>query len=106
MGSEMCIRDRAVVAFPLLWMRALGFARRQQDVDPRARGKVLAAIGASVVILAVGILGIQSFRDDAVDGIYANLDQRLVAATGATRYPRKPRNGSGRLIGRAQPGAP
>src|SRR5688500_5061591 len=76
----------AVVVFPLLWLRALRFADAHRDDVPRARLTVLGAIVASVLLLAVGVGGVLAFRASSMAGIYANLDDRLVLATGEGAY--------------------
>lgn len=76
----------ATILVPLLWMRALGMARDRADDDPRARAKVLAAIGASIAIALVGTSILLGFLASAQAGMYDSLDGRLAQATGETEY--------------------
>lgn len=76
----------ATILFPLLWLKALGLARKHADADPRARAKVVAALAASVVIGAGGFLAIFGFLAGAEAGLYRSLDARLASATGESEY--------------------
>jgi hypothetical protein len=76
----------ATILFPLLWMQALAFARRNAEADPRARAKVLVAIAASVVIAAAGFLAISGFLGGAKAGMYDSMDTRLATAVGESEY--------------------
>lgn len=76
----------ATVLFPILWMQALRFARRHEDVDPRARAKVLAAIAVSLAILVVGAYVLLGFFAAAQEGMYAAMDKRLATASGEAEY--------------------
>ncbi len=76
----------ATLLFPILWMQALRMARRQADDDPRARAKVIAAIGVSVLIGAGGFLAVSGFLAGAEAGLYRSLDTRLALATGESEY--------------------
>lgn len=76
----------ATVLFPILWMKALGLARRHEDVDPRARAKVLAAIVASLAIGLVGTYALLGFFASSEEGMYDSLNVRLAEAVGETEY--------------------
>lgn len=76
----------ATILFPLLWMKALALASRHADADPRARLKVLVAIGASVAIAAGGFVVVSGFLAGAKEGMYASMDTRLATAVGESEY--------------------
>lgn len=72
--------------FPLVWLWALAVARRHQDTDPKAVGKVGVAIVVGVV-LAVGVTGLLwMFQEDAEEAMYDRLDGRLAQALGEGEY--------------------
>ena len=76
----------ATVLFPILWMKALALARRHEDVDPRARLKVLVAIAASLGIALAGAYTLLSFFASAEAGMYESMDARLETAVGEAEY--------------------
>ena len=79
----------AVILFPILWAKALRFARRHKADDPRGVAKVGVAIVVGLVIL--GGVGMQfaKFQSSATRGMYTSLDKRLSAAIGEQEYQDK-----------------
>jgi hypothetical protein len=76
----------ATVLFPVLWMQALRLARRHEDVDPRARAKVVVAIVAGLAIGLAGTYALIGFFASSEEGMYDALNVRLAEAVGETEY--------------------
>lgn len=76
----------ATVLFPLLWLQALKLARRHQGDDPRARAKVVLAMGLGLVFLVGGAYVLVGFQADAKAGMYDSLEDRLAVAVGESAY--------------------
>lgn len=76
----------ATIVFPLLWLQALGLARRHASDDPRARAKVLVAIVLGVLIALGGAYKLVEFQQGATTGMYTSLEGRLAKAIGESEY--------------------
>jgi hypothetical protein len=76
----------ATIVFPILWMQSLRLASRHADVDPRARMKMIGAIGISVLIGLGGAYMLLGLQSSATAGFYQSLDDRLSVTLGESAY--------------------
>ncbi len=76
----------SAIIFPVLWVRSWRFSQEHIKADPRASAKVLAAIGASIILGAGGVLMVTSMESAAHDGFYQDLEGRIATASGETAY--------------------
>lgn len=74
------------ILFPILWLRSVRFAREHESLDPKAVPKVAAAIVMAVILLAGAVVAVQTYREDAQQGIYDSLENRMSAAVGNAKY--------------------
>jgi hypothetical protein len=75
-----------LLILPWLLHSLFQVAKRHQDTDSRAPAKFMISVIIGLALFGVVTYKTVEFHGEQIDGMYANLDSRLSAITGATSY--------------------